>query len=157
MSQNLNERFGRGNAIRDSHISRAPTARPSVTLNLSIRKYAKTADQPADQSYWTGFPEIPSPSEVFDAGRKEHGTAMEISENTVVGSYNSKEEYLESYYKLFREDVVAPLRDVVSEIQVHPQQLLEKDFDNGAYIYEKVRRFHNFWHLLTVARSSSLA
>ena len=63
---------------------------------------------------------------------------MEITENTIVGSYNSKEEYLKSHCKLLREDAVAPLRDVVSEIQVYPQQLLEKDSDNGAYIYEKV-------------------
>lgn len=32
---------------------------------------------------------------------------------------------------------MAPLRDVVSEIQVYPH-LMEKDSDNGAFIYEKV-------------------
>lgn len=137
MNENMNERFGRGKAFRDSHTPRAVIAKPSVTLNLSIREYAKTADQPADLSHWIGFREIPSPAEVFDQGRTEHGTALELTENTVVGPYISKEEYLESHYRLLREDAVAPLRDVVSEIQFYPQ-LLEKDSENGAYIYEKV-------------------
>ncbi len=139
MNENLNERFGRGKAIRDSHMPRALSARPLMTLNLSIREYAKTANQPTDQSHWTGLREIPSPSEVFDEGRKEHDTTLELTENTVVGPYVSKEEYLESHYRLLREDAVAPLRDVVSEIQLYPQ-LMEKDSDNGAYIYEKVRQ-----------------
>ena len=137
MNENMNERFGRGKAIRDFHMPHAVIARPSVTLNLSIREYAKTTDQPADLSHWTGFREIPSSSEVFDEGRTEHGTTLELTENTVVGPYTSKEEYLESHYRLLREDAVAPLRDVVSELQVYPQ-LLEKDSENGAYIYEKV-------------------
>ena len=139
MNENLNERFGGGKALRDSQMPRALTARPSVTLNMSIREYAKTAGQPADRSHWTGLREIPTSSEVFDEGRTEHDTPLELKENTVVGPYTSKEEYLESHYRLLREDAVAPLRDVVSEIQYYPQ-LLEKDSDNGAYIYEKVSR-----------------
>ena len=110
-----------------------------MTLNLSIREYAKKAGKPADLSHWTGFREIPSPCEVFDEGRKEHGKTLELTENTIVGPYISKEEYLESHYRLLREDAVAPLRDVVSEIQVYPH-LMEKDSDNSAYIYEKVPR-----------------
>ena len=43
----------------------------------------------------------------------------------------------ESHYSLLREDAVAPLRDVVSEVQVY-HHLMEKDSDNGAFIYEKV-------------------
>ena len=136
MNENLNERFGRGKAIRDSLMPRPLTARP-VTLNLSIREYAKTACQPADISHWIGLREIPSPNEVFEEGRTEHSTTLELTENTVVGPYVSKEDYLESHYRLLREDAVAPLRDVVSEVQYFPQ-LLEKDSDNNAYIYEKV-------------------
>lgn len=108
-----------------------------MTLNLTIREYAKTAGQPADLSHWTSFCEIPSSSEIFDEGRTEHGTTLELTENTVVGPYISKEEYLETHYRLLREDAVAPLRDVVSEIQVYPH-LMEKESDNGALIYEKV-------------------
>ena len=137
MNENLNERFGRGTAIRN--VPRTATASFPLTLNLTIRKYAETADQPADQPHWTGFREIPSSKEVFDEGRTEHGTALELTENTIVGPYVSKEEYLEVHYRLLREDAVAPLRDVVSEIQFYPQ-LMEKDSDNGAYIYERVRQ-----------------
>jgi len=56
----------------------------------------------------------------------------------VVGPYKSKEDYLERHYTLLREDAVAPLRDVVSELQIHPH-IMEKESDNSAYIYEKVR------------------
>ena len=137
MNENLSERFGRGKAIRDSSMPRPLAERPFVTLNLSIREYAKAAGQSADLSHWTAFREIPSSKEVFDAGRMEHGTALELTENTVVGPYISKEEYLETHYRLLREDAVSPLRDVISEIQVYPH-LMEKDSDNQAYIYEKV-------------------
>ena len=137
MNENLNERFGRGKGIRTSKVPQTLAPRLPVTLNLSIREYAKNANQPADQSHWTAFRDIPFPNEVFDADRSEHGTALELAENTVVGPYLSKQEYLETHYRLLREDAVAPLRDVVSEIQVYPQ-IMEKDSDNGAYIYEKV-------------------
>ena len=111
MNENLNERFGRGKAIRDSHMPSALTARPSMTLNLSIREYAKSAGQHNDLAHWTSLREIPSASEVFDEGRKEHSTVLELAENTVVGPYTSKEDYLETHYRLLREDAVAPLRD----------------------------------------------
>lgn len=137
INEHLNERFVRGKGIRDFHMPRALNARPAVTLNLSIREYAKTAGQPANLFHWTDFREIPFSTEVFDEGRKEHDTTLELAENTVIGPYISKEEYLESHYRLLREDAVAPLRDVVSEIQVYPH-LMEKDSDNSAYIYEKV-------------------
>lgn len=92
MNENLSERFGRGRAIRDSHMPRSIITRPSVTLNLSIREYAR--NHPTDLHHWTGFREIPSSSEVFDEGRVQHGTTLELTENTVVGPYVSKEEYL---------------------------------------------------------------
>lgn len=55
----------------------------------------------------------------------QHSTTLELTENTVVGPYISKEEYLESHYKLLREDAVAPLRDVISEIQVYVRHIFE--------------------------------
>lgn len=136
MNENLVERFGRGKAIRESRLPHTSTSTATMTLNLSIREYART-DQPADPSHWTGFREIPSSNEVFDAGRIQHGETLELTGNIVVGPYASTEEYLESHYKLLREDAVAPLRDVVSEVQVYPY-LMEKESDNGAFIYEKV-------------------
>ena len=113
MNEHLIERFGRGKAGRgkasrdDSHMPHGLTARPPATLNLSIREYAQAAEQPADLSHWTAFREIPSSNEVFDRGRTEHDTALELAENTIVGPYISKEEYLETHYRLLREDAVA--------------------------------------------------
>lgn len=136
MNENLSERFGRGKARGEYTFRDSMPRSPPMTLNRRIREYA-IAGQPTDPSHWTGFREVPSPSEVFDEGRMEHSTTIEIARNTVVGPYISKEDYLETHYSLLREDAVAPLRDVVSEMQVYPH-LMEKDSDNNAHIYEKV-------------------
>jgi len=108
-----------------------------MTTNPSIREYFNTSNQPRDCSHWTGFRDIPSSLEVFDQGRKEHGEDLQLSENIVVGPYASRDDYLERHYQLLREDAVAPLRDVISELQVHPY-IMEKESDNSAYMYEKV-------------------
>lgn len=100
-----------------------------MTTNLSIRKYIKTFDQPVDSSSWTTFRDIPSSNEIFTPNRADHEDNLEVSENTVVGPYSSKEDYLERHYSLLREDAVAPLRDVVSE---------ESESENCAHVYEKV-------------------
>ena len=108
-----------------------------MTTNLSIRKYVKIFDQPIDSSNWTTFREVPSSSEIFDEGRTEHTEAVEVHENIVVGPYSSNSDYLERQYSLLREDAVAPLRDVVSEVQAYPR-MMESESDNDAYVYEKV-------------------
>ena len=138
MNEHLVERFGRGKALRQLQVPTLVTARPIVTLNLSIRGYFKAFGQAVDPSHWTGFREVPSSTEVFDEGRMEHEQTLEISENNIVGPYSSKEDYLERHYSLVREDAVSPLRNVISEVQVYPH-LMEKDSENDAYIYEKVR------------------
>lgn len=127
MNENMVEGSGREMAIRTR----------AMTLNMSIRQYANFAKQPADPSHWAGFREIPSANEVFDAGRVHHGETVELNPNTIIGPYASTEEYLESHYRLLREDAVAPLRDVVSEVQVYPH-IMENQSENGAFIYEKV-------------------
>lgn len=137
MNEHLTERFGHGSAIRRPNVSSPNTARPTMTTNLSIRKYVKIFDQPVDSSDWTTFREVPSSCEIFDEGRTEHTEAVEVHENIVVGPYSSKEDYLERQYSLLREDAVAPLRDVVSEVQAYPR-MMEGESDNSAYIYEKV-------------------
>lgn len=137
MNEHLTERFGRGSAIREPNISSPTTARPTLTTNLSIRKYVKVFDQPVDSSDWTTFREVPSSCEIFDEGRTEHTEAVEVHENIVVGPYGSKSDYLARQYSLLREDAVAPLRDVVSEVQAYPR-MMESESDNSAYVYEKV-------------------
>lgn len=141
MNEHLSERFGRGSSIHLTQSTPQSTARPSMNLNPSIRKYVNASNQPVDISHWTSFPEIPAALEVFDKGRKDHEQTLEIGENIIVGPYTSKEDYLERHYSLLREDAVAPLRNVVSELQVYPY-LKEKDSANNALIYERVR--HGF-------------
>ena len=111
-----------------------------MITNPSIRKYVKRFDQSVDSSDWTKFREIPLSCEIFDEGRTEHTEAVEVHENIVVGPYSSKEDYLERQYSLLREDAVAPLRDVVSEVQAYPR-MMEAESDNSAYIYEKVSQY----------------
>ena len=136
MNEYFTERFGRGNAVREPANS-PTTARPSMTTNLSIRKYVKTFDRPVDSSSWTTFRDIPSSNEIFTPNRADHEDNLEVYENIVVGPYSSKEDYLERHYSLLREDAVAPLRDVVSEIQMYPR-LMESESENSAHVYEKV-------------------
>ena len=136
MNEYFTERFGRGNAVRERPNSPA-TARPSITTKLSIRKYVKTFDRPVDSSSWTTFRDIPSSNEIFSPNRADHEDNLEVSENIVVGPYSSKEDYLERHYSLLREDAVAPLRDVVSEVQMYPR-LMESESENSAHVYEKV-------------------
>lgn len=132
----LTERFGRGSAFREPANSTI-TARPSMTTNLSIRKYVKFLDRPVDSSNWTTFRDVPSSYEIFTPDRADHEDNLEVSENIVVGPYSSKDDYLERHYSLMREDAVAPLRDVVSEVQMYPR-LTEDESDNSAHVYEKV-------------------
>ena len=152
MNEHLTERFGHGSGIRGSNLSSPNTARPTMTTNLSIRKYVKIFEQPVDSSDWTTFREVPSSCEIFDEGRTEHTEAVEVHENIVVGPYSSKDDYLERQYSLLREDAVAPLRDVVSEVQAYPR-MMESESDNSAYIYEKVSE--NSQPLETITENST--
>lgn len=136
MNEDLNERFGRGSALRQNDIEPSPT-KPSMVVNQSIRKYVKKLDDLTNLSDWKALPEIPSPEEIFDSGRQHHDEVVEVLENIVLGPYDSKEDYLERHHSLLREDAVAPLRDAVSDVQANPH-LMEADTSHGAFIYEKV-------------------
>ncbi len=138
MNEYLTERFGRGSAFRQHDGASLKTGRPSMVLNQSIREYVWTFNRPVDLSNWTGYRDIPSSEEIFDSGRQHHHEDVEVSENIVVGPYESREDYLERHYALLREDTVAPLRNAVSEVQSNPH-LLEADSRDSACIYEKVR------------------
>jgi len=138
MNEHLTERLGRGNAVREpSTIPSQPSNGPEQTLNLRIRGYSKMADEHDNAPDWTQLPEIPTAKEVFDKGGTDHAEPIQLEENTVVGPYTSKDDYLRTHYLLLREDAVAPLRDVISEIQEYPS-ILEQESDNNAFIYERV-------------------
>lgn len=108
-----------------------------MTTNPSIREYFKASKKPVESGHWTGLREIPSSSELFSRDHSDHEESVELSENIVVGPFASKEDYLDRQYSLLREDAIAPLRNVISELQNTPY-IMEKESDNNAYIYEKV-------------------
>ena len=137
MNEHLTERFGRRSAFSDSTPNDASASKPVLILSKSIREYVKALNHPTDPTHWTGFREIPSSEEVFTPNRHDKEPPVAVSENIVVGPYESKDDYLERQYSLLREDAVASLRDAVAEVQAVPS-MMEADSNDGACIYEKV-------------------
>ena len=91
-----------------------------------------------DSPEWTSKREIPSSLEI--KGEDENATieeAIELDVNRVHAPWESKEKYLETHYRLLREEAVTPLRNAVAEIRETPH-ILEKDSVEDAAIYEKV-------------------
>lgn len=147
MNEHLVERFGRGRGHRQQDERQTLTTRPPGTTNLRIREYFKASKQPIDPTHWTSFRDIPSTPEVFSPNRMDNEESVQLPENIVVGPFASKEDYLERQYSLLREDAISPLRNVISELQVHPY-IMEKNSEEGAYIYEKVSRRKFHWNLI---------
>ena len=108
-----------------------------MAKNRSIREYVGFDWQTHDPTSWLGRPEIPSPEELTEDG-DDPETEIEIPVNNIAGPWGSITEYLSAHYRLLREDAVAPLRGVVSELRVETG-ILEKDSQENASIYEKVR------------------
>ena len=107
-------------------------------LNRDVRQYIMASKTDADSPEWTRKREIPSSLEI--KGEDENATIeeqIEISVNQVHIAWDSKEQYLETHYRLLREDAVAPLRDAVAEVRETPH-IMEKDSCENAAIYEKV-------------------
>ena len=93
---------------------------------------------------WLRKREIPSSLEI--KGVDEDATieeAIEIGVNRVHAAWDSKEHYLETHYRLLREDAVTPLRNAVAEVRENPY-LTEKDSFEDAAIYEKVLLLYTF-------------
>lgn len=111
MNEHLTERFGRASAFREPFISSQPSERLEMTLNRGIRSYAQ-ANRVYNPDDWTSLPEIPDATELFDAGRTGHDSAIELEDNIIVGP-TTREDYLQRHYRLLREDAIAPLRDSV--------------------------------------------
>lgn len=109
-----------------------------MTKNRSIREYVSLEYQPHDPASWLGKPEIPSPKELNGDG-DDPEAEIEIPVNNVAGPWQSITDYLSGHYRLLREDAVAPLRNVVSELRVETD-IMEKDSQENASIYEKVCR-----------------
>ena len=130
MNEHLSERFGRRKAVQkaDAASTNAGLLRLSA-LNYDIRRYVKTIN--------LSHPAIPSAEEIHDSGNRSIREPISVAENVVVGPFRSKDDYIERHYGLLREDAVAPLRAVVSEVQAY-SHIEEKDSQCNAYLYEKV-------------------
>jgi helicase required for RNAi-mediated heterochromatin assembly 1 len=115
-----------------------------MARSRSIREYANFEWQLQDPTSWLGRPEIPSPNELNGDG-DDPDAEIEIPVNNIGGPWQSITEYLSAHYRLLREDAVAPLRNVVSEVRAETG-IMEKDSQENASIYEKVCR-----NLVTVA------
>ena len=106
---------------------------------------------------WLRKREIPSSLEI--KGEDENATieeAIELDVNRVHIAWESKEKYLESHYRLLREDAITPLRNAVAEVRQNPYLTEEDSFENAA-IYEKVLSLYSFIGMLLIQdRSSSL-
>lgn len=103
-----------------------------------IREYLKINNESMDPSSWLNKTEIPSPAEISGAGSTgaDEGE-IEIPVNRVIGAWETKAAYLSSHYTLLREDAIAPLRNVVSELRAEPH-IMENESQEQASIYEKV-------------------
>ncbi len=125
--------------------SSAPVGDPSDTVvALSgrarelIDKYTRRVPQ-SDQA-WVHESDVPTSDEV---GNTKDGVSLgpevEIAANREIGSWDSKDEYLETHFHLLRQDTLGPLRAAVEELRAAPF-MTEKGSEENANIYESVRR-----------------
>lgn len=107
-----------------------------MAKNRSIREYVAFELQSHDPTSWLGRPEIPSPKEL-NGDEDDAEAEIEIPVNNISAPWQSIPEYLGGHYRLLREDAVAPLRNVISELRAETG-IMEKDSQENASIYEKV-------------------
>ncbi|KAL8862093.1 MAG: hypothetical protein Q9178_001548 [Gyalolechia marmorata] len=129
------ERFSLRKPIQQNHHpSSSKEPAPTLRLNTAIREYIRDTTSPEHDLQFLHRPEIPSSEEISVPANDEE---EEVPVNHVVGPWASKQKYLSDHYSLLREDGVAPLRNVVSELKAVPD-VLEKDSVEKSQIYEKV-------------------
>lgn len=127
--------------------------------NTNVRDYIMTPQFDDDSPEWLYKREIPSSLEI--KGEDENATIeeeIEIEVNRVHAAWESKAKYLETHYRLLREDAVTPLRNAVAEVREDPH-ILEKDSFEDAAIYEKVLHLgpNAITHLLLTCGRSILS
>lgn len=109
-----------------------------VHRNKNVRDYVNSSQVDDVSPEWMRKREIPSSLEI--KGEDENATIeeeIEIEVNRVHAAWESKAKYLETHYRLLREDAVTPLRNAVAEVRENPH-MTEKDSFEDAAIYEKV-------------------
>ena len=109
-----------------------------VHRNKNVRDYITSSQVDDVSPEWMRKREIPSSLEI--KGEDENATIeedIEIGVNRIHAAWESKAKYLETHYRLLREDAVTPLRNAVSEVRETPHMTEEESFEDAA-IYEKV-------------------
>lgn len=138
MNENYIERFSRRGPPSNDFQLQASQLRqplkPKLELNARVREYVRNFPDLDDAPPYVVQREIPTSDEISVPADEE---AYELEPNNVIGPWESKRKYLSSHYALLREDAVAPLRNVVSELKADPH-ILEQDSVEDACIYEKV-------------------
>ena len=138
MNEHLQERFGHGNAIQQPRDQQPTKMRTRLTLDVSIREYEKGVQGTTGLPVWRQQREIPTAREIRgDIAANGEDDEVEVPVNEVSKPWPSREEYLEAHYGLLREEAVAPLRNVVSELLAEPQ-IEETSSQENAAVYEKV-------------------
>lgn len=113
------------------------------TISREVRGYWR--DEGFAQDAWVAMPEVPGSDEImkprllsisqseanWDEYKADPIYDPNLPKNIVKGAWPSKGEYLESHFRLLREDAVAPLRDAVRKVQLQPQM----DDDRETRIY----------------------
>ncbi|KAL8898231.1 MAG: hypothetical protein Q9192_002187 [Flavoplaca navasiana] len=125
------ERFSQRNSIQRNRQSSSQGSAPPLRLNTAIKEYIRDTTSSNGGLTFVNQPEVPTSDEI---SVPDDGTEQECS---VIGSWASKQKYLSDHYALLREDGVAPLRNVVSELKANPDTL-EQDSVEQSQIYEKV-------------------
>lgn len=137
-NEQLVERFGKGPARFAGQESTSVTRsqlNPLPTVNYSIRQYVNGKFAVPGTWGFTDKREIPTQDEILTTDDPED--LLKVPRNEVVGPWPSKLKYLYNHYELLREDAIAPLRSVVSEMRAEPHTM-EKDSVEDSHIYEKV-------------------
>ena len=112
---------------------------PKQSINPQLRKYLQSTEVSRNGSpIWLTLPEIPTAAEM---GRYkfvgEERDSIKVPTNNVESAWPSKEAYLESHYRLLREDAVSPLRAAIDEVRAKPN-MAEKDSNEHAGLYDNV-------------------
>lgn len=121
----------------DDHQQTTRQSDLTLELNTRIRDYVNGRSGNTNAPAYVSHKEIPTSEEISVGPNDKPEDEVDVPVNQVVGPWESKRKYLSDHYALLREDAVAPLRNVVSEMKADPW-VLEKDSIEHSYIYEKV-------------------
>lgn len=106
------------------------------TANMALQTYIQD-NRPASEkgTEWTSMPELPLSTEILDPENIQSNETLFIPPNRITGPWKSSQEYLETHYKLLREDTIGPLRDAVAIFRNNQEMKDHKDYS----VYDKVR------------------